>query len=87
MTSNDDHIFKAYIEANRVLQTGRPEMPVTVMNTFLAIVLMGDRGETTPPSLGELSNRLGISATNMSRHLRYPGDFERFGVPSRLGEA
>jgi DNA-binding MarR family transcriptional regulator len=81
MRSKTERLLQAYMEANRLIQTGRPEMPITIMNTFLAIALWGDQGETNPPSLLELSNRLGTSPNNMSRHLRYLGEFERRGVP------
>lgn len=79
MRAGSGRFLEAYIEANRLIQLTRPEMPVTIVNTFLAIVL--EENDTAPPCLLELSKKLGIPASSMSRHVRYLSDWERVGKP------
>lgn len=79
MRAEGGRVLGAYMEANRLIQTTRPEMPVAIINTFLAIVLWGE--DNNPPCLLKLSEQLGIPASSMSRHVRYLSDWERAGKP------
>lgn len=81
MPPTTERLLEAHMEANRLMQTGRPEMPISVMNTFLAIILRESEGQAERPCLLDLSVELGLPATSMSRHVRYLGEFERRGVP------
>jgi DNA-binding transcriptional ArsR family regulator len=77
------HPLKGYFEANRTIMAEREEIPSTIINTFLGVVIWGEhqgsKGE--PLTLKELSERVGLPYTTVSRHLRYLGDYERTGVP------
>jgi DNA-binding transcriptional ArsR family regulator len=77
------HPLKGYFEANRTIMAERDEIPATIINTFLGVVIWGEhqgsKGE--PLTLKELSERVGLPYTTVSRHLRYLGDYERLGVP------
>jgi DNA-binding MarR family transcriptional regulator len=70
------------MEANRVLMEIREECPLSIMNTFLGIGIWGfEPGEKEPFTIKELSEKIDLPYTTVSRHLRYLGDYERFGVP------
>lgn len=59
----------------------REEMPVSLMKTYLGVVLWGaDRRKSEPLTMMELAEKIGLPPTTVSRHLRYLGDFERPGV-------
>lgn len=81
MHANGERFLEAYIEANKLIQTGRPEMPLTIANTFLAVVLWGDGDDKDPPCLLKLSQQLGMAPQSMSRHVRYLSEWERRNVP------
>ncbi|QLF71772.1 hypothetical protein FE840_019315 (plasmid) [Peteryoungia desertarenae] len=72
--------IKAYMEANRLLMLERREIPASVINTLLGAMLWGYPKHAEPFTLGELGERIGLPRTTVSRHLRYLGDFERYGV-------
>lgn len=74
-------VLKGYFEANRVFLQSREEINAALINTFLGVALWGhDREEPEPLTIKELSEKVGLPYTTVSRHLRYLGDFERTGV-------
>lgn len=59
----------------------RDEMPVSLMKTYLGVILWGaDRRRDDPLTMLELADKIGLPATTVSRHLRYLGEYERPGV-------
>lgn len=74
--------LKAFIDINRILMATRPEMPIGQLNTLLGVMLWGHQGRgSTPITMAELSERVGVPDSSISRHIRYLGDRERIGVP------
>lgn len=74
--------FRGYIEANRVFMEIREEIPASIMNTFLGVILWGeDETRDGPITILELSEKIGLPYTTVSRHLRYLGEYERVGKP------
>lgn len=70
--------IQAYFEANRRMLSEMDELSVTVLNTFLGVVLWGyDRKQDDPLTIYELSEKIGLPYTTVSRHLRYLGEGER----------
>ncbi|WP_150526784.1 hypothetical protein [Roseibium sediminis] len=73
--------LKGFFEANRVFLASRDEINATLINTFLGVALYGhERDDKEPLTIKELSEKVSLPYTTVSRHLRYLGDFERTGV-------
>lgn len=74
--------LRNYFEANRIFTTHRDEINVNLVNTFVGVCLWGHENNKMgdPLTIKELSAKLGMPYTSVSRHLRYLGDFERLGV-------
>lgn len=81
----DSRHLRAFFEANRVVvstsDTGH--IPVSVVVTFLGVALWEDEvdDEGEPLTLEGLAARVGMTATTISQHLRYLGDWYRQGKP------
>jgi len=79
-------IIKAQLEASRYM-AGYSEtlmLPVTVLSTFLGVALHGVQNARPGDelmSLEELAERMGISPSSMSAHLRYLSANYRDGKP------
>lgn len=79
------NVLRAYLEANRRVQATQTAdgqiMPIAILNTFIGAAIwgyeMGDRGD--PATLEHLAERLGITPTTLSTHMRYLGDKYREG--------
>lgn len=78
-----DKVFRAYLEANRRVQAAQTAptqyIPVTILNTFLGVVLWGDDERGQPVPLERIADNLGISPTTLSTHLSYLGERYRAG--------
>lgn len=74
---------RALFEVNRLLMDQRPEMPISIVNTLLGCFLWKHSEDQpgTPITILELSEKIGLPYTTVSRHLRYLGEEERTGVP------
>lgn len=83
MSFASQNTLRAYLEANRRMQAAQTDhtqyIPVTILNTFLGVVLWSgdERGEPVP--LEVIADRLGITPQTLSTHLRYLGDKYREG--------
>jgi DNA-binding transcriptional ArsR family regulator len=79
---NSKVALRAYFEANRRVLAEADEMPVSILNTFLGVALWGyDRQKGDPLTIQELSEKVGLPYTTVSRHLRYLGDYYRADRP------
>jgi DNA-binding transcriptional ArsR family regulator len=79
--SKEKTALKAYFEANRVFLGVREEINASLINTFLGVCIWGfDRDDKDPLTIRELSSKIGLPYTTVSRHLRYLGDYERMNV-------
>lgn len=75
--------IRAYFEANRTMIAETKDMPIGILQTFLGAAIWGhDKSDTGEPmTLQELSDRVGLTPTTISQHLRYLGYGYRTGVP------
>jgi DNA-binding transcriptional ArsR family regulator len=79
------NVLRAYLEANRRVQAtqndGGQIMPIAILNTFLGAAIWGyEKGDLSEPAtLEHLAERLGITPTTLSTHMRYLGDKYREG--------
>lgn len=81
MQAHHTHPLRGYFEANRTIMSLRPEIPTTIVNTFLGVALWGYEDDHKEPiTIKELSDMVGLPYATVSRHLRYLGDYERIGV-------
>lgn len=81
-TTSGTNLLRGYFEANRLMLTGRDELPTTILNTFLGVALWGHNNPKDEPlTIQELSDKVGLPYTTVSRHLRYLGEMERVGKP------
>lgn len=70
--------LRPYFEANRRVLVESDEITLSILNTFLGVALWGyDRSQREPLTIQELSARIGLPYTTVSRHLRYLGEGER----------
>lgn len=72
--------LRALLEVNRMFISEQREINAAIINTFLG-VCMGSRhaGVVEPVSITELSQRIGLRPTTVSRHVRYLGSGPRAG--------
>ncbi|WP_266031255.1 helix-turn-helix domain-containing protein [Brucella intermedia] len=77
--------LRAYLEANRRIQAAQSDatqfIPVTILNSFLGVILFGTDASGHPVPLEEIAERLNITPQTFSTHLRYLGDKYREGKP------
>lgn len=80
---SDNKRVRAFFEANRLLMEIKAEMPISIVNTFLGCFLwrFNEQQAGAPITILELSEKIGLPYTTVSRHLRYLGDWERTDVP------
>lgn len=82
LSGQHSKIFRAYLAANQrvVAEQTRSDqyIPVAILNTFIGVVLWGDR-EDGPVPLEEIARKLNMGPTTLSTHLRYLGDHYRSG--------
>lgn len=72
--------LRGYFEANRVLTALKDEINTSIVNTFIGVCIWGHESDNDEPlTIRQLSERIGLPYTTVSRHLRYLGDMERFG--------
>lgn len=83
VASGDDLAkLRAYFEANRVMLGIREEINASIINTFLGVAIWGGSNYAKEPlTIKELSAKVGLPYTTVSRHLRYLGELERQGRP------
>lgn len=85
LSATERTALRPYFEANRRVMVEWDSIPVTTLNTFLGIAIWGyQRSSADPLSILELSQKVGLPYTTVSRHLRLLGDGERAGL-SRTG--
>lgn len=73
--------LRKLFESNRIFMTLAQEINAPIMNTFLGVALWGEDARPDDPlSIHELSERVGLAETTVSRHLRYLGIQRRIGV-------
>lgn len=73
--------LRRLLESNRLFLDVAQEVNVSIVNTFLGVALWGeDSRPDDPVSLQELAERVGLSETTVSRHIRYLGLRRRVGV-------
>lgn len=78
----DQAALRAYFEANRVMLGLKEEINTSIVNTFLGVAIWGGLDHRDDPlTMQELSTRIGLPYTTVSRHLRYLGELERQGKP------
>jgi DNA-binding transcriptional ArsR family regulator len=78
--TDENSILRAYFEATRRVRAETKDFPVGILITFLSVALWGDdKGGKEPFTLQELAERTGQSPTTVSQHLRYLGDYYRYG--------
>ena len=81
MQAHHTQALRGYFEANRTIMALRPEIPATIINTFLGVAMWGHEDDKKEPiTIKELSEQVGLPYATVSRHLRYLGDYERIGV-------
>lgn len=72
--------LRALLEVNQMFIAEQREINAALINTFIG-VCMGSRhaGIVEPISITELSRRIGLQPTTVSRHVRYLGPGPRAG--------
>lgn len=63
---------------------GTSEMPVSVLNTFLGVVIWGGDGSDTsrPRTIAEVAEKIGLPESTVYQHIRYLGTApHRYGKP------
>ena len=81
MSPEERRAVQALYRATDYMLGRSPELPVTVLKTFLGVIRYADRPKHEEQmTVFNLSEKLGIPASTVSRHLRYLGERERTGV-------
>lgn len=81
LTTKDRQGVMALYRSTDYMLGKSPELPATILKTFLGVILWGDRSRNEEPmTILELGERLEIAPSTVSRHLRYLGERERTGV-------
>ncbi len=64
--------LRGYFESNRIALNELEGLPLTILNTFIGVCIWGGSYRTKEPmDLGDLSERVGLPLTTISRHMRY----------------
>jgi DNA-binding MarR family transcriptional regulator len=76
-------VIRAYFEANRRLVQEAREIPVAIALTFLGAAIWEDVQDRDGEhmTLEDLAIKVGMTPTTVSQHLRYLGEFYRYGKP------
>lgn len=80
--ARDLSVLRRTLEATRLFMGLQHEINAPIIATFLGVTLWGeDERPDDPISVQELAQRVGLSDTTVSRHLRYLGTQRRINVP------
>lgn len=75
-------LTRIYFETNRLFLELKAGMPISILNTFLGVIIWGhNKSSDDTLGIGELAANVGLPYTTVSQHLRYLGAFQRVDVP------
>lgn len=81
-----ENAIREYFEANRLALELGEDLPITILNTFLACAMWGaDTKSKDPLTIKELALKIGLPYTTVSRHLRYLDYTKRGAVKDGTG--
>lgn len=70
------------VAVNKAFMALEHEISAALMNTFLVVAVWGkERDASDPLTIAAIAEKVGMSASTISRHLRYLGASRRQGVP------
>lgn len=80
IVQGEQRALRGLLEVNRLFMADHREINAALMNTFFGVA-MWTQDNREELSLRELSTRIGLPPTTVSRHLRYLGPGQRKGTP------